>query len=332
MSWEAFITENILKPVGMTDSYPGHSDIEKVKNSAHPHARIRGHVKPVAPFTSDNTNPAGGIVASARDMAKWMIVQLDSGRIADRPRLFSAWTTRQLWSFVTPMPIGNPPPSMAALRMNFRGYGLGFVLNDYRGEKLVSHTGGLPGFLSKVSMIPEKGIGVSVLTNQESGAAFSALSYTILDMLLGYDDTEWVESFKDLVDSNAERAARADDVTVDTRVADSKPSLPLASYAGVYEDPWYGTVSIYAEGTRMIIRFDHTPSLIGDFEHWQHDTFVARWHDRELRADAFVTFALEPDGSIREVRLKAVSPSTDFSFDFHDLRLIPKTPDDTSRD
>jgi hypothetical protein len=63
--------------------------------------------------------------------------------------------------------------------------------------------------------------------------------------------------------------------------------------------------------------------LIGDLHHWQYDTFVARWRDRELRADAFVTFMLGPEGRIERVRMEAVSPATDFSFDFHDLDLRP---------
>jgi hypothetical protein len=101
------------------------------------------------------------------------------------------------------------------------------------------------------------------------------------------------------------------------------PSLPLEHYAGVYRDSWYGTVSIRFDGTALRIRFDHTPSLIGALDHWEHDTFVARWDDRELRADALVTFALRPDGRIDRVSMRAVSPRTDFSFDFHDLDLRP---------
>jgi Domain of unknown function (DUF3471). len=76
-----------------------------------------------------------------------------------------------------------------------------------------------------------------------------------------------------------------------------------------------------------VIRFSRTPSLVGDLSHWQHDTFVARWRDRELRADAFVTFALNPDGSIERARMVPVSDETDFSFDFQDLELKPvRTP------
>ena len=95
------------------------------------------------------------------------------------------------------------------------------------------------------------------------------------------------------------------------------------AYAGTYRDAWYGDITIADEGGKLVIRFGKTPLLVGDLEHWQYDTFVARWRERELRADAFVTFSLKPDGTIDQAKMQAVSPSTDFSFDFQDLLLRP---------
>jgi hypothetical protein len=77
------------------------------------------------------------------------------------------------------------------------------------------------------------------------------------------------------------------------------------------------------ENGKLVLSFTKTPALIGDLEHWQYDTFIVRWRDRELRADAYITFALNPDGTIDQAKMKAVSPETDFSFDFHDLLLRP---------
>ena len=82
-------------------------------------------------------------------------------------------------------------------------------------------------------------------------------------------------------------------------------------------------MTIAHEHGRLVMRMVHTPGLVGDLEHWQHDTFLARWRDREMRADAYVTFALKPDGSIDQVKMEAASPATDFSFDFHHLLLKP---------
>jgi len=75
------------------------------------------------------------------------------------------------------------------------------------------------------------------------------------------------------------------------------------------------------ENGKLAIRFTKTPSLVGDLEHWQYDTFVARWRDRELRADAYITFSLTPEGTIEQAKMRAASPSVDFSFDFQDLLL-----------
>lgn len=107
------------------------------------------------------------------------------------------------------------------------------------------------------------------------------------------------------------------------RNRESRPSLPLRAYAGTFRDPWYGDVTIREEDGGLAIRFAHTPWLQGRLEHWNYDTFVARWTEREVRADAFVTFSLNPDGSIHSVRMAPVSPRVDFSFDFQDLDLRP---------
>jgi hypothetical protein len=172
-------------------------------------------------------------------------------------------------------------------------------------------------------MIPDLNVGVAVLTNQESGGAFDAIAFHILDHYLATPAFDWIDGYKKAQTRNEASTADADRRAASARDAGSKPSLPLAKYAGTYRDAWYGDITIAEEGVQLVMRFSHTPSLVGDLEHWQHDTFVARWRDRELRADAYVTFALNPDGTIDQARMRAVSPSTDFSFDFQDLLLKP---------
>jgi len=322
-SWEDFIQSRILSRVGMTTSNVRHSDAMRGGNVATPHARVDGKVRPIAPFDSDVTNPAGGINSNAEDMAKWMIVQLAEGRLPDGTALLQPATARQLTTIVTPMPIGNYPPELAALRPSFNAYGLGFQLRDYRGYKLVTHTGGLPGYVSRVAMIPELRLGVAVLTNQESTAAFESIVNHVLDAYIGAPPMDWIAAWS-AVETRMRQAAESGVTTAAAaRDTASKPSLPLDRYAGRYRDAWYGEMTIERKGDGLAIALDKTPALSGRLEHWQHDTFVARWTDRELRADAFVTFALTPDGAIDSVRMRAVSPETDFSFDFQDLLFRP---------
>ncbi|MEO7274555.1 MAG: serine hydrolase [Vicinamibacterales bacterium] len=322
-SWEDFVAKRILAKVGMTGSNVRHSAAADGGNVATPHARVEGTVRPIRPFASDNTNPAGGINSSATDMAKWMRVQLSGGKLADGSRLFSAATARQLTTMVTPIPSGDPPPELAPLKASFNGYALGFGVRDYRGHKVLLHTGGLPGYVSRVIMLPDLNLGVAVLTNQESGGAFDAIAFHILDHYLGATAHDWIDGYRAIETRAIAAGTAAEAAAARVKSAGGKPSLEPAKYAGRYRDPWYGEVAIVREGDGLVMRFSRTPALVGDLTHFQYDTFLVRWRDRELRADAFVTFALNPDGTIDQARMRAVSPDTDFSFDFQDLLLKP---------
>ena len=321
-TWEQFMSSRVLAKVGMTQSNVSHSDMSG-PDIATPHAEVEGTVRPIAPFTGESTNPAGGINSTAEDMAKWMIVQLDSGRLGDGSRLYPATTTRQLWRIVTPLVANPPPPALSWTGANFRGYALGVNVTEYQGRKMLTHTGGLPGYVSQVTMIPELRLGVAVLTNQESGSAFQSITLRALDAYLGVPPHDYPAIFASFDREALARAQRIESEASAKRDSASGPSLPVATYAGSYNDPWYGDIAIAEENGKLVMRFSHTPSLVGDMVHWQHDTFIARWRDRELRADAYVTFALNPDGTIDHATMQAVSPLTDFSFDFQDLFLTP---------
>ncbi len=321
-TWEAFVTRRILEKVGMADATL-RAGAEETGNVARTHARVEGRVQYVPPFVISNTNPAGGISASATDMARWMTVLLDSGRVAGDGRLFAPRTTDELWSIVTPIRPGRVPAEQRARQANFSGYALGFGVRDYRGRKIVSHTGGLPGYVSQVTLVPELKLGIAVLTNAEAGEAFTALTQHVLDAYLGADDTDWLAVLETSYRRNLAETEADDARIAAARDSLSRPHLPLEKYAGLYRDAWYGDIAIAQENGGLVMRFGHTPALVGDLEHWQYDTFVARWRDRSLRADAFVTFTLTPDGQVGEARMQAVSPATDFSFDFHHLLLRP---------
>jgi CubicO group peptidase (beta-lactamase class C family) len=287
-------------------------------------------LRPVPAMTWANNAAAGGLYSSVRDLATWMRVQLDGGllgRAADgsEQRLFSATRHAAMWEVVTP--IAPRPASVPALQPavpRFAGYGEGWGIGEYRGEKLVSHTGGWPGMVSRITLVPSRKLGVVVLTNQEQGAAFNAVTYEVLDAALGAPDTDWTAAFAAGVDAARERAAADWAAHQAARRSGTAPALPLAGYAGRYRDAWYGEVELRVEGAGLVMQFAHTPALLGDLEHWQHDSFIVRWRDRTLNADAFASFALDHDGKVRELRMEAISPLTDFSFDFHDLRLQPQ--------
>jgi CubicO group peptidase (beta-lactamase class C family) len=327
-SWDDFVRERILVPLGMTDTATTIAALHGGTNVAAPHSVVDGSLRAIRAQGIDNAGPAASINSSVADLAKWMIVQLDAGSLTSlkpgsEARLFSAASSREMWTPQTILPLADPPPGFEAMRSNFAAYGLGWVLNEYHGHKVASHTGGLSGYVSKTTLIPGMKIGVVVLTNQEEGAAFQAISLRAIDAMLGRPETDWVALYAERRRKQVADAEASVGEAGAKRAASSKPSLPIEKYAGVYRDPWRDDVTIALESGKLVMRFPRTELLVGDLEHWQYDTFVARWRDRSLHADAYVTFSLKPDGTIDEMKMLPVSPLTDFSFDFQDLLFRP---------
>jgi len=323
ISWDDYIRRRIFTPLGMNHSNLSNAAIKPGDNVAFPHSRMDGKLQVIHFEVLDNAGPAGAINSCAADMAKWVQMQLNRGKFADRDgHLFSEERSKEMWSPQTILPIGDPPPPLAGLKANFADYALGWGLRDYHGRKLVGHTGGVAGFVSRVMLVPEENLGVVALTNAEEGGAFDSILYHVLDHYFHLPATDWIGAFKTEEEKQEKDATETMKKSEAGRDADSKPSLALDKYAGVYDDAWYGSITIRLENNKLIITFDHTPTMIGDLQHWQHDTFKAHWSDRTIE-DAFVTFTLNPDGTIDSARMAAVSPLADFSFDYQDLLLKP---------
>ena len=334
MSFKQFLDSRIFRPLGMAETRYNSDDLKPGDNVATGHAKFDfKDLRPVGVTSWRNVSGAGGLYSSVHDLSKWMNVQLAGGLISssthagsgdNAKRLFSEARQREMWTVLTPIPVGRPVvPELAPMVPNFVGYGQGWQLSDYAGKRLVWHTGGWPGQVSRLTLVPGEKLGVVVLTSGEVGQAFHAITYEALDMMLGHSGNDWLQAY---AASFAKAQGNADEdwqKHVAARDATSKPSLALSKYVGSYRDPWYGDVLVRQGPKGLEMQFAKTAELLGDIEHWQHDSFIVRWRDRGLNADAFVNFSLDADGKIREMRMEAVSPLTDFSFDFQDLRLVP---------
>ena len=330
-SWDDFVRERIFNALGMTRTTTRIA--VEAENVAVPHVYVRGAVRPIAPMECGNVGAAGAINSTAGDMARWVRMLLECARAGQVPAgetcVLKPASIREMWSAQTVQGTPDPPKGLEALRANFAAYGLGFGLRDYRGRKLVSHTGGLPGYFSQVTLVPEERLSVVVLTNYEAEAGFGALTQRILDVYLGPPEpaVDWIAAFRAAA---AERWAKAkekvaEDATV--RNASSSPSLPLERYVGRYRDPWYGEATIAVENGCLVLAMTRTPRMVADLEHWQYDTFVARWREVFMSdhavAEAYVTFVLKPAATVERMTMIPVSPAIDFSFDFQDLRFTP---------
>ena len=324
-SWGDAIRARILAPLGMNGSTTSVAAMLQAPDFAAPHSKIGEKVTVVKPMPVDNAVGAVGLNTSAEDIARWMNALLAGGEYDStegRARLFSAAQGREMWTSQTPVKITEPKPALAATRANFNSYGLGFYVRDYRGRKLVMHGGALQGFYSRIVMLPDEKLGVAIFTNAENSGAMAALQWRILDHYLGAAPTDWIGIIAAQEQQNHRDELARQGKAKAARAA-SKPSLPRTSYDGQYSDPWYGKVVIRHEGRKQVMAFTRTPDLTGELEHFQHDTFIVRWKERNFNADAYVTFSLNPDGSIERMKMQAVSAEKDFSYDFHDLVFTP---------
>lgn len=327
-SWEDFVQQRILDKVGMRESVLRFSKLKQQPNLATSHAPVNGKVQVLDNFFeqgfSDVSAPAGGIASNAVDMAQWMLVQLDSGRATNGNQVFKPSAIHELWKLVTPMPFGKAQDAVKPANMDFLGYALGFNVFNYRGVKVVAHGGKLDGFVSRMTLFPDLDLGIAVLTNQEGGGPYASITNTIADYYLNAPSFNWVEGYKKIAVANRDAILKKESGQAQLRNTQSSPSLPLSAYAGTYSDKWYGDVIISQENNKFSIRFAHSPQLAGELEHWQYNTFIARWKNRGLRADAYITFSLRADGSIEHATMKAISALTDPSHNFHDLLLKRK--------
>lgn len=326
--WEEVIKTRIFQPLGMKDTVSSPALVDRARR-AEPHARLGPPVRGLGPQTVlpfdasfDAAGPAGGVNSTPKDIAQWMLVQLGLGQSPNGKRLWSEASAKEMWKPQTITASSDGPNTENPVRPSIQAYALGWFVQDHRGERLLWHTGGLAGFISYTGLLPGRKSGVMVMTNAEENPVLRSLRYGGPDRLQGRSDFDWIASSK-RVQAQAEADTVRDAAKATTPSSGAKPSLPLAAYAGVYRDPWYGTVtiSLVGKGKKQGLRvsFDKTPLLRGRLDAFDGDTFRTVFDDR-TQEDAFFTFDLK-DGKVVSALVKAVSPLADFSYDYQDLRL-----------
>ncbi|MEG3089256.1 serine hydrolase [Sphingomonas sp. PB4P5] len=329
-TWEDYMRERVFAPAGMASATSDYARMFTNANRAQPHARYGGPVRGTGPqrvldereHLPQASAPAGLIAASAKDMARWLQIQLGQGVVPGGTPLFSAAQAREMWTPVTPIPIADLPAPITETQPSYQSYALGWEVRDYRGTKIVWHAGGVYGSTSVVVLIPDKKVGFSIELNSEESEPRHGLMYELLDHYLGVPPRDWPAKF------GAYRKTRIADaraaITQATAApAKTRPSLPLAGYAGRYVDPWYGPIAIARDAKGLKVNFTPTPRMSGRLEHHRYDTFIIRFDDPGIEA-AYLTFALDADGKVARITAKPVSPIADFSFDYRDLAFEPE--------
>jgi CubicO group peptidase (beta-lactamase class C family) len=302
--WERFIAARIFEPLGMNDSIATAATLGSHPNRAEPHFLIDGALTRIENAPVDGVAPAGSIWSSVEDMSKWVRLLLAGGVTAgpEGRRLLSEATVNELFQPQTMVTRDAFYPTARITKPGWTTYGLGWFQQDYAGLKVDYHTGSIDGMVAICGLIRSQGIGVYVLSNLDHAELRHAVMFTVFDRLLGRPPRDWSAEFRTLYAELAKEGAAQEAKEDRLRTLGTRPSLPLSAYAGRYADPLFGEVEVSLESDGQNLRARYGAAFTGRLEHWNFDTFRARW-DAKWRGNSPASFVLDPNGRPTELRL-----------------------------
>lgn len=325
-SWADFVSEEIFSPIGMDDCAADRSRVRHDQTLITGHERAPGADRGEPADESTLIKPAhaaaGGIVCPIDDMMRWAQFWLDGGVTEEGDRLISEAQATEVWSGVTPIRRGATRSEDGAGL--FELYSLGWFVADFAGGQVVSHSGGAPGVVSHLLLLPEKNAAIFAASNDYRSAAPVFAKQIAGDLLDGLD-YDYVEAAAGWFPESLAKARAELANSAEPPQSASSTTLPLSAYAGVYRDAWYGDVTITLNQGQLSIDMSRSELLDGPLTHFDGDRFTAFWPDRSLKADAFVLFEVE-SAEVVGMKMRAISEITDFSYDFHDLDLVRVQP------
>ncbi len=300
--WEDYIKEKILVPLGMNNTIVLSKDLPAAHNKAAPYTMDQGKIVKIPYCLIDNLAPAGSISSSANDMSKWVMMQLNNGRYEGKDIV----PAKAIQSIRFPNSImGNG--STIYNRSNFTLYGLGLELQDYEGRRVVSHTGGVNGYVSSVTMIPSEKLGIVVLTNTDQNSFYEALKWEILDAYLGLPYRNYSKVYLGF-----NKMQRSNDEKENKKLTDSvalmlKPELPYNAYTGKYFNDVYGNMKVVIENDskdndELRMRFEHHPSMYAKLSPLGGNRFYCVFSDPEFGTAVFPFTVV--DGKVTGVTVK----------------------------
>ena len=312
-TWNEFVETRFFVPLQMKNTGSTWVRVKDTSNVIAPHVPIDGKLKVISRYKNTTFDAAAGIYSSVNDMSNWAIMQLNKGKFGDK-QLFSEKQHAEMWTPQTLMPNRTMPPYNSL----FKSYGLGWQITDVKGKLQVSHTGGLEGIVTQVTLIPELNLGIIVFTNQQSGAAFSAITNTIKDSYLGIAPIDHVADFSQKAKASEEKADKVTEEVWATVAKNKKQKVDFKKYIGTYKDNWLGEVVISEKKGKLYFASKRSPQLSGEIFFHKDNDFVVKWDNRYFHADAHIFF----ENNNSEFTMKPISPATDFSYDFQDLHFL----------
>ena len=311
-TWAEFVYEKIFAPLEMTESRTCSGDLKERQDIAMPHLK-----RVVNAYAMPRPNPAGSIFSSVDEMSHWIQMLLNGGKW-NGVQVLSERTISALFSPRTILPVSK---SMLENGTHFRAYCLGWIAYDYFGKKVLEHGGGMPGYISKVALVPEEKLGMVILTNDMNGLP-DALRNKILDVFLSDRDKDWAALYFEMTQKSETRREERELEREEKRVKKTRPSLKLEEYAGLYRDEKYGDAMVEFENKKLHLTLLPTKKVFtSQMEHWHFDTFRIKFKD-EFLPEGFITFNFNTDREVTGFLIDL--PNPDFHFKNLKFEKVPE--------
>lgn len=304
-SWEDFMQKRILDPLGMKETNFSVVLTQKTGDFSHPYMEIKDKIDQVPFRDVAAVGPAGSINSNVLDMAQWVLLNLNKGKFGDK-QIVSEASMAQVHSpqMLVPAPIQYDE----ILHMS---YSMGWLIAPYRGHLLLEHGGGIDGFIAQVAFLPRENSGLVILSNLNGTPVPGIVLYDIVDRLLGLDQVDWNKRIKDQIAKGKAEVEKAEKEADKDRKLNTQPSHPLADYAGDYENPGYGTVSVVKDGDSLKMR---TPVLEGPLSHYHYDVFELKAMLLGTEQKSKVAFATDLKGNIASLSVQLEPSVKDIVF------------------
>ncbi len=308
-SWVDYVSTHFLKPLKMNRTLTSTNQAHTATNIATPYYYENGKHYALDWVNWDNMAPAGALISSVNDYAKWLMLNVNEGTLDDKTYI----SKNSFLNMTTPHI--NYKVDKNTEKTHFKSYGLGWGLLDYQGYKVIGHGGGYDGMISKSSFVPEKKIGIIVLTNSLNWTA-SAVTNKTLDVLLAnkLDGKDWSKVWLDIKEKGDKVAADKVKKNNALRHEIQKEHLKLENYTGIFKDKMYGTVTITKKGKKLHFSMDNTPIFNADLKHWNASVFTF-YFDKNLSSLPQGKLWFDTDKNANITTLHIDVPNYDFFFD-----------------
>ena len=311
-SWEHFIRQTFLVPLEMNDTRTSNDQFDGTENIAYPHFKD----SVIGIYDFEATKPAASIWSNTRDLSHWVMMWLNNGKWKNQ-QILDKNTIRILQSPQTILPVSEQRESWGT---HFRNYALGWSTYDYNGLKIVEHNGGMPGYISKVAMIPEKNLGIIILNNGFDVYGNDALFYSIVDIVTEKNTNNWIEYYLSINEESKLDEQKFNEERLLTKDTTIKPTSSLKNFVGTYQDKMYGNAQVILEnGTLTLTLLPAKEIFYSKMEHWNKNTFKIVFKDPFLPY-GLVTFEMSDQNKVTGFKIDL--PSHDFHFNNLDFKKI----------